>query len=243
MRKSITLIGLAAALLVLAAPAAAHGGPGHGFGFGFAGYRHGGGMPGGCRGGHGGTACANTIVSADVAASALGLTSAQLKAALSSGKTLAQEATATGKSLDTVSSSIVSAAQSALDSAVAGGSLSAAQAQAVLLGVPQQVAALVTNAVSGTCGLIKLDVSAAASVLGLTTAQLTTQLAAGKTIADLAAATGKTVTTLVQGLTSSSTSGVASAVSAGALTQAQGSTLTTAVTQSVTTLATKPLGG
>lgn len=239
MHKTLSLIGLAAALLVLAAPAAAHGGPGHGRSLGFAGARHGGG--GGC-GGHGKT-CANTIVSLDVAASALGLTSAKLKADLASGKTLAQEATTTGKSLDAVSSSIVSAAQSALSSAVAGGTLSAGEAQAVLLGVPQQVAALVTNAVSGSCGLLRLDIGAAASLLGLTTPQLSAQLAAGKTIADLAAATGKTVSTLVQGLTSAATAGVTSAVSSGTLTQAQGSTLTTTLSQSVTSLATKPLGG
>jgi hypothetical protein len=242
MKKTLTLIGLAAAMLVVAAPASA--GRGHGGGdYGFAGRAaHGGhGRGGGC-GGHA-SACANTIVSLDAAASALGLTNAKLKADLASGKTLAQEAATAGRTLDALSSSLTTAAQSALNAAVANGSLSVGQAQAVLLGVPQQVVGLLTSAVTGPCGLIKLDVSAAASLLGLTNAQLLAQLSAGTTIAGLAAATGKTVTTLVQGLATASTAGVTSAAASGAITAAQASTLSASVTQSVAGVATKPLGG
>jgi hypothetical protein len=227
MHRKLASIGVALTFLVAAAPASA----GHG---------HGGHGNGGCSGKR---TCANTIVSLDVAASALGLTSAQLKAELKNGKTLAQEAATTGKSLDTVAASITSAAQTALNSAVTNGTLSTGQAQAVLLGVPQQVVSLLTSAVSGTCGLLKLDVGTAASLLGLTNAQLLASLSAGKTIADLAAATGKSVDALVQGLSSASTSGITSAVGSGAVTQSQGTSLTTSVTQSVTSLATKPLGG
>jgi hypothetical protein len=239
MHRKLVSIGAAITLLVAAAPASA--GYGHG-GHHVAGGkdRHGG------RGGHGGCgtkACANTIVSLDAAASALGLTSVKLKADLAAGKTLAQEATATGASLTALTTAITTAAQTALTTATTNGTVSAGEAQAVLLGVPQQVVGLLTSTLSGNCGLIKLDVGAAASLFGLTNAQLLASLRGGKTVADLAAATGKTVATLVQGLSAAATGGVTSAAASGAVTQAQAQTLSAAVSQSVTSIATKPLGG
>jgi hypothetical protein len=123
----------------------------------------------------------------------LGTTTAQLQAQLTSGTTLAAAATAAGKSLDTFAQSLTSAAKSTLDAAVAGGSVTQGVAQAVLVGVPQQVAGLLTTTLGGRCGLVQLDLSTAASLLGLTTADLRVQLAAGKTLADLASAADKTL--------------------------------------------------
>jgi hypothetical protein len=62
---------------------------------------------------------------------------------------------------------------------------------------------------------------AAASYLGLTEAELRTQLDAGKTLADVAKAQGKTVDGLVAALVSSAKTRVAADVQAGRLTQAQ----------------------
>ena len=67
---------------------------------------------------------------------------------------------------------------------------------------------------------------AAASYLGLTEAELHTQLDAGKTLADVAKAEGKTVDGLVAALVSSAKTRIAGDVQAGRLTQAQADAMT-----------------
>jgi hypothetical protein len=67
---------------------------------------------------------------------------------------------------------------------------------------------------------------AAASYLGLTDADLHAQLAAGKTLADVANAQGKTVDGLVAALVSSARTRIAADVQAGRLTQAQADAMT-----------------
>jgi polyhydroxyalkanoate synthesis regulator phasin len=62
---------------------------------------------------------------------------------------------------------------------------------------------------------------AAASYLGLTEAQLRTQLESGKSLADVAKAQGKTVDGLVQALVDSAKKRIDAAVTAGRLTQTQ----------------------
>jgi urease accessory protein UreF len=215
-----------------AAPASAHHGPGKGKA-GIAGKRGGGGC--GCRSGN--------LVSLDVAASFLGLSTAQLQAQLKSGKSLAQIAATAGKSLDGLVQSITTAAKSTLDAAVSGGALTQGQAEAVLVGVPQQVASLVAGLVGGRCGLLRFDISAAATLLGLTPAQLRVQLNAGKTLAQIAAATGKSPAALVQALADAAKASISASVASGALTSAQGAALTAGVTQTITNVASVPLGG
>lgn len=67
---------------------------------------------------------------------------------------------------------------------------------------------------------------AAASYLGLTEAELHAQLEAGKTLADVAKAKGKTVDGLVAALVSSAKTRIAADVQAGRLTQAQADAMT-----------------
>jgi urease accessory protein UreF len=62
---------------------------------------------------------------------------------------------------------------------------------------------------------------AAATYIGITTAELRTQLAAGKTLAAVATANGKTADGLKAALTAAATKDLDAAVSAGKLTQAQ----------------------
>ena len=72
---------------------------------------------------------------------------------------------------------------------------------------------------------------------GLTTAQLQTQLQAGKTLAQIAAATsGKTTDGLVGALVAAEKTELAAAVSAGRLTQAQADTIAATLTQRFTDL-------
>jgi hypothetical protein len=79
-----------------------HGGPGHGFGH------------------------------FEAAASYLGLTGAELRAQLESGKTMADVAKAQGKSVDGLVSALVADEKKELDAAVADGRLTQAQADAML---------------------------------------------------------------------------------------------------------------
>jgi hypothetical protein len=68
-------------------------------------------------------------------------------------------------------------------------------------------------------GPISFD--AAATYIGVTTSELRTQLAAGKSLAAIATANGKTTDGLKAALTTAATNDLSSAVSAGRLTQAQ----------------------
>ena len=75
----------------------------------------------------------------DAAASYLGLTEAQLRDQLASGKTLAQIAKDRGKSVDGVIDAMVAEAKSRLDAAVAAGRLTRAQADQILKDVRQRI--------------------------------------------------------------------------------------------------------
>jgi hypothetical protein len=75
----------------------------------------------------------------DAAAAYLGLTEEQLLTELESGKTLAQVATAHGKTAAGLVDALVAAAQKKLDEAVAAGRLSRTQADALLAGLEQRV--------------------------------------------------------------------------------------------------------
>jgi hypothetical protein len=89
------------------------GGP-HGGGFGHGGFGHGG--PG----------------SLDAAATYLGMTEDELHTALESGKTLAQIAKDKGKTVDGLKSALTAATKTKLDAAVKAGTLTQAQADALL---------------------------------------------------------------------------------------------------------------
>jgi hypothetical protein len=79
------------------------------------------------------------------AAKYLGLTEAQLHAELRSGKTLAQVATAQGKSVDGLKAAILADAKSRLDQAVSAGKLTAAQAKTILAALTSHVDRLVNR--------------------------------------------------------------------------------------------------
>jgi len=75
---------------------------------------------------------------------------------------------------------------------------------------------------------------AAASYLGVTESELHTQLHAGKSLADVAKAEGKTVDGLVDALVSSAKKRMAADVEAGRLTQAQATAMTADLEQRIT---------
>jgi hypothetical protein len=86
----------------------------------------------------------------DAAASYLGLTKAQLRSQLSSGKSLAAIATAQGKSVSGLEAAILSAAQSKLDQAVRAGRLTSAQRDQILAGLKTKIDTLVNRTPSAS---------------------------------------------------------------------------------------------
>jgi hypothetical protein len=82
----------------------------------------------------------------EAAAGYLGITEAQLRTELEGGKSLAQVATAHGKSVDGLVSALVAEAKSKLDAAVSAGRLTKSQETELLSGLKDRI----TNRVNGT---------------------------------------------------------------------------------------------
>ena len=181
---------------------------GHGFGF------HHGGPP---------------IVGLDAAATYLGLSHAQLRTQLESGKTLAQIAKAQGKSTDGLKQAMLADAKTHLDADVKAGKLTQSQADQILKDISGRLDDLIQNgfhfrdhgrdhAGPGGPGA---GLDAAATYLGLTPAQLRTQLQSGKTLAQIAKAQGKSTDGLEQAMLADAKKHLDADVKAGKLTQSQ----------------------
>jgi predicted DNA-binding protein (UPF0251 family) len=81
----------------------------------------------------------------DAAATYLGVTEAQLRTELESGKTLAQIATAHGKTVDGLVGALVDAAKKKLDAAVTNGRLTRAEADSMLTNLKSRITDLVNG--------------------------------------------------------------------------------------------------
>jgi hypothetical protein len=185
----------------------------------------------------------------DAAASYLGTTAAGLLTQLQAGKTLAQVASATsGKSTAGLIDALAAAEKTEIAAAVTAGKLTQAQADQITPTLTQRFTDFVngTRPAGGPPGLggpgpggmgpggmgqggfghgpsaSSDDLAAAATYLGSTTANLTTQLQAGKTLAQVATATsGKSTAGLVAALVAHEKTEIAGYVTSGKLTQAQ----------------------
>jgi hypothetical protein len=160
------------------------------------------------------------------AAGYLGLTPAQLRADLVKGQSLAQIANAQNKSVSGLEQTIETALKARLDAAVAAGKLSSTQEATILAAVSSRLDKLINTAHPGLKarigarlrrGLIRVS----ATYLGVTPAQLRTELKAGKTLAQVATEHGKTVAGLEQAIETAVTNRLDKAVAAGKLTGAQ----------------------
>jgi hypothetical protein len=155
----------------------------------------------------------------------LGLTESELQAQLEAGKSLAQIASAQGKSVSGLEDVIIADAKTHLDEAVANGKLTAAQAETMLADLKSHVDELV-NATGGPGGPgLKVAVGpvfgdAAAKYLGLTQDELRAQIEGGKTLAQVAAAQGKSVDGLKAAILAGARQDLDQAVAAGKLTAA-----------------------
>jgi hypothetical protein len=167
--------------------------------------------------GHGGIA---------VAASYLGLTTVQLRSDLRSGRTLAQIAeTTSGRSTSGLLDALLSAKTATF---ATSGTLSAAK----LLRLRTRLTAKVERVSTAPAGA---NLSAAASYLGVGTAQLHRELRSGTTLAQIASATpGSSPAGLIAALASAGKSRLAAAAASGALTPKREKALLSALPRRVT---------
>lgn len=156
----------------------------------------------------------------------LGLTPAELRQQLRSGKTLAQIAVAQGKTVAGLEAAIYADVQAHLDKAVAGGRLSAGQEQAILTRLKAKLDDIVNHAFPALArpGRPRLG-GAVATYLGVTPAQLRAELRAGKSLAQIATGHGKTVAGLKSAILDAVKKRLDKAVASGRLTAAQEKTI------------------
>lgn len=215
---------------------AGHGGPGDGQGFGGLGI----GGPGSDQGGPGGPGGDASILGSDVltpAASFLGISVSTLGADLKSGKTLAQEAVAKGKTADALVTAVTAAEKTVLDAENAAGWITDSQETSLLARLTTQITDLVNNgppvppAAKGP-GLL----DTASTYLGVSVSDLQADLQSGKSLASVATAQGKSVDGLVAALVAVTQTNLDAQVTAGTITQAQEGTIIAKVTTQLTDL-------
>ncbi len=85
------------------------------------------------------------------------MTVSDLQADLKSGKTLADEATAKGKTVDGLVSALTAQAKTNLDAAVTAGTITAAQEQTLLTNLTQHVTDIVNHAKPASPSMTKLQ--------------------------------------------------------------------------------------
>jgi hypothetical protein len=133
------------------------------------------------------------------AAQYLQIDRAELFKDVRSGQTLAQIATARGKSVDGLEAAMVAAVKAKLDAAVTAGRLSAAQEQAKLARVQKLVDRLVHAKLAARPAARARVLGVAAKYIGITPKALVSELK-GKSLAQVATAHGRTVAGLKDAL-------------------------------------------
>jgi hypothetical protein len=177
------------------------------------------------------------------AAKALGMTDAELQAELESGKTAADVAKAKNVDLQKVIDAVVASDKAEIAAAVTAGTMTQAQADERLANLEQHVTDEVNGVDNGPGGgghgghghgMDTGDIAAAAKVLGMTDAELTAELQAGKSAADVAKAKNVDLQKVIDAVVASDKAEIAAAVTAGTMTQAQADARLANLTQHVT---------
>jgi len=213
------------------------------------GFGRGPGGPGGPRPG------ARGFVDLQAAATAIGITPQQLRTELA-GKSLAQVATAHGKTANDVVSALTAAANTRIDQAQTSGRLTADQANTAKSDAANRINQLVNQAMpqggpggrgapgapsapgrgpgpSGfPFGVVQQGLDVAAQTLGITPDQLRTELR-GKSLAQVAQAHGKTGTDVATALKNAANTRIDQAVSANRVTADQANTQKTNIDQRI----------
>jgi len=159
------------------------------------------------------------------AAEALGMTEAELKAELTSGKSIAEVAAERNVDLQTVIDALVADAEARL-----------AEIEAAL---PDRMTELVNRKGWGDHAprpILKEGLDKAAAVIGISTDELTTELKAGKTVADVAAEHGVDVQKVIDALVADATARIDQAVADGKLDSARADEMKAHLTERVTAM-------
>jgi len=157
----------------------------------------------------------------------LGLSRPALAKELRSGKSLAQIASARGKSVDGLEQALVAALRARYEAARAAGKISAERAQR-LSSRAEQVVERIVNAVPKARALPRAQrgvLGIAAAYLDLTRQQLAAELRAGKSLAQVATARGKSVDGLEAALVAPLKRKLDRAVASGRLESARAGTM------------------
>jgi hypothetical protein len=195
--------------------------------------------------GMGGTT--EAVSDTSVAAKAIGISEADLNAALQSGKSVADVAKANNVDAQKVIDALVQDKKDEIAAALKAGTITRAEADQQVAGATQ----FVTGQVNGTGfgpggpgggpgghggpgGLDADDLTAAAKALGMTEADLSTALNSGKTAAAVAKEKGVAVQTVIDAIVAADKAEFAAAVKAGTMTQAQADQMTANLTAHVT---------
>jgi hypothetical protein len=159
------------------------------------------------------------------AAAYIGIPAADLKTQLASGKSLADIAVANGKTRDGLIAALVAAEQQAISAFVD-------QKGLVHVGGPGPGG----RVVHFEFGVQGDPLAAAATFLGVTTADLSTKLQSGQTLAQVATASGKTRDALIQAIVAEAKAKIAQAKTDGKLTADQATSLENGLTEHVAEL-------
>jgi lambda repressor-like predicted transcriptional regulator len=156
------------------------------------------------------------------AADYLGLSVEELDPELQAGKSLAEIASEHGKSVDGLEQAVIDAAKADLDKRVAAGDITAEQEQQLLSDLRSHVDDLV-NATGGPpfappAPPLGDPIAAAAEYLGLSVDLLDQEMQAGKSLADVAKAQGKSVDGLEQAVIAEAKAALDKSVAAGDIT-------------------------
>jgi hypothetical protein len=158
-------------------------------------------------------------------ASYLGLSETELRTQIESGKSLAQIATAQGKSVSGLKDVIYADAKSNLDQAVAAGKLTGSQEQTMLADLKSHLDDIVNNTGPPDGKDVGVRVfgpaAAVASYLGLSETELRTQIESGKSLAQIATTQGKSAEGLKAAILAEAKSQLDEAVAAGKITAEQ----------------------
>lgn len=176
-------------------------------------------------------------------ASAIGISVTQLLTEMTAGKTITAIATEHNVTAASVIRVLAADENAEVDAAQKAGQINAAQATQMKSQTTQRV----TDFVNGTepahgpggpggpgGGLNTEDATVVAGAIGITSTQLQTELAAGKTIAAVATGHNVTAATVISAWAASENSEIDQRVSSGQMTAAQGAQMKTQTTQRVT---------
>ncbi|MDQ6846686.1 MAG: hypothetical protein M3019_03760 [Candidatus Dormibacteraeota bacterium] len=183
------------------------------------------------------------------AATALGITAAQLQTDRAAGKTIAAIAKERNVDVATVIATLVGDENAEIDAAVKAGTVTSAQATQIKAQTTQRVNDMVngTGPVHGPGGpgAQGEDQQVIATTIGITSMQLQTELTAGKTVAAIAANHGKTSADVISALVASENAEIDQRAASGQITAAQAAQDKTRTQQRVTDLVngTRPAGG